>query len=115
LHTHFGSAPFFTIVDTESGSVAVVPNSDSGHGHGHGHGTCRGLKQAGLPRFDAIVCRTMGRRALATLMSDGLEVLVTRKKTVSEIVAAIQNGEATRLSSLEACEGHRHHHQGGAT
>ena len=108
LHTHFGDTPFFTIVDTESGNLQVFPNS--GHGHSHGHGTCRSLKQARLPQFDAVVCRTMGRRALATLMDEGLEVLVTRRKTVSEVIEAVKSGETTRLSSLDACEGR---HEGG--
>jgi predicted Fe-Mo cluster-binding NifX family protein len=111
LHTHFGDTPFFTIVDTESGSVQVFPNS--GHGHGHGHGTCRSLKQSRLPRFDAVVCRTMGRRALATLMDEGFEVFVTRRKTVSEVVEAVKEGETTRLSSLDACEGHHEHGEPG--
>jgi predicted Fe-Mo cluster-binding NifX family protein len=112
LHNHFGSTPFFTIVDTLTGSVEVLPNSDAESGHSHGHGTCRALKQAGLPPFDAVVCRSMGRRALATLMDEGLEVLVTRRKTVAEVVEAVKDGEPARLSSLDACEGH-HERRGG--
>ena len=31
---HFGSAPFFTLVDTDSGSCEIIGNSASEHGHG---------------------------------------------------------------------------------
>jgi len=111
LHNHFGSTPFFTVVDTATESVDVFPNSDVASGHSHGHGTCRTLKQVGLPPLDAVVCRSMGRRALATLMDEGLEVFVTRRKTVREIIEAIRAGEPVRLSSLDACEGR--HEEGG--
>ena len=31
---HFGSAPFFTVVDTDDGKVEVIPNTNSHHAHG---------------------------------------------------------------------------------
>jgi predicted Fe-Mo cluster-binding NifX family protein len=92
-------------VDTETRSVEIVPNSNPKHGHGHGSGACRALKQADLPAFDAVVCHSMGRRALATLLDEGLEVFVTRKSKVEEIVEEVKAGEINRLSSLDACEG----------
>lgn len=103
-YNHFGSTPFFTVVDTETLRVEVVPNSDTGHGHGRG--TCRPLRQANLPAFDAVVCRSMGRRALATLVDEGVEVFITKKNKVQEIVEAVKAGQTTRLSSLDACSGH---------
>ena len=48
----------------------------------------------------------MGRRALAKLVADGLDVFITRKAKVSEIVDSVNAGEHTRLTSLDACNGH---------
>ena len=35
LSPHFGRAPFFTLVETETGNVEVVPNTHQHHEHGH--------------------------------------------------------------------------------
>ena len=35
LHGHFGSAAYFTIVDTETDELRVVANGNQHHAHGH--------------------------------------------------------------------------------
>ncbi len=48
---HFGSAPFFTFVDTETGEVETQPNG----GAHHVHGACRPLDFLGSCPVDATV------------------------------------------------------------
>ena len=84
---HFGSAPFFTLVDSESGQVEVEQN-DNTH---HGHGTCHPLRQFGSHSIDAVVCQAMGRGAVASLKEAGVRVFVLdgdAGHTVQSVVTA---------------------------
>jgi predicted Fe-Mo cluster-binding NifX family protein len=104
---HFGRAPYFTLVDTETGDVRTFRNAAAGHGHAHGHGggVCRILDQTDLPPFDAIVCREIGRGALTALQEDGIRVWTSREYRVSEIANAVKGGSATPLSPADVCSG----------
>jgi predicted Fe-Mo cluster-binding NifX family protein len=101
-HAHFGSAPYFTLVDTDTKQVSVVSNREAEHQHG----TCQPLRQLRARDFDAVVCRGMGRRALGSLAQNRIDVFVTDRDVVSDIVQAAQTGEIRPLTSLEACRGH---------
>ena len=57
---HFGSAPFFTFVDTETGEYEAVRNG----GSSHVHGSCQPLKFLGT--------RTGGRHHLQRVGPPGL-------------------------------------------
>jgi predicted Fe-Mo cluster-binding NifX family protein len=105
LFGHFGSAPFFTVVDSESGEVEVRQN-DNTH---HGRGGCHPLRQFGSHSVDAVVCQGMGRRAIASLKEAGVRVLVLGEgagHTVQGIVAAAREGRLRPLSEEDACRGH---------
>lgn len=106
---HFGSAPYFTVVDTEGGDPEVVPN----RGHRHRAGQCHPLEHLHDRGIDAVVCRGLGRRAYAALAQGEIEVLVSKKETVREVIEAVRSGEAERLSEDEACAGHGHGHRHG--
>jgi predicted Fe-Mo cluster-binding NifX family protein len=101
---HFGSAPFFTFVDTETGECEVVPNG----GAHHAHGACRPLDSLGSRSVDAILCRGLGRRALGRLQAGDIEVYVTLERDVDGSVKAFQEGHLRKLSMEEACGGHQH-------
>ena len=60
-HDHFGSAPFFTFIDTETMAVEAVRNG----GASHVHGACRPLDFLGARPVEAVVCRGLGRRAFS--------------------------------------------------
>lgn len=100
---HFGSAPYLTIVDTESGELEVVRNRGADR---HQHGQCHHLPLIKPRRVDAVVCRGMGRRAFAALDKLGTSVLITGKETVSEITAEARAGHLRQLTLDDACGGH---------
>ena len=106
---HFGSAPYFTFVDTEGGEVEVQPNA----GANHVHGACRPLDFLGTRTVDAIVCRGLGKRAFVRLQGSGIEVYVTLEVDVEGTVSAFKDGRLKRLESEEACHGHSHDHGHG--
>ncbi len=107
---HFGSAPFFTFVDTDTLEVETHRN-DGAH---HVHGACRPLDYLGTRQVDAIVCRGLGRRAFSRLQDGGIGVFVTLETDVEATVRAFRDGRLRPLRSEEACHGHGHddHHQG---
>ena len=109
LYDHFGIAPFFALADTESGEVEMVANS----GHHHGHGQCQPIRHIDASRTDAVVCRGMGKRALASLNRGSMAVLITSATTVADVVADARDGKLRKLTSSEACGGHGGRHGRG--
>jgi len=109
-HGHFGSAPFFAIVDADSGRLEVVGNADLHHRH---H-SCHHVDRMKAHAIDVVVCSGVGYRAFAALQEAGIDVLVPEHATVAGIVSAVRLGEVHRLSANEACGGDRHGHRHGA-
>jgi predicted Fe-Mo cluster-binding NifX family protein len=54
---HFGSAPFFTLVDTESQSVEIVENANQHHEHG----MCQPLQAIANLKVDAVGVWVLGQ------------------------------------------------------
>jgi predicted Fe-Mo cluster-binding NifX family protein len=100
---HFGSAPYFTIVETDSGKCEALANG----GHGHG-GSCTPLALLGPARIEAVACRGMGHGARAGLEHAGIRVLVAQGDCVSDVVEALRSGALQPLSPDQACGGHQH-------
>ena len=104
---HFGSAPFFTVVDSESGQVEVAQNTNVHHSHG----ACHPMRQFGSRAVDAVVCRGMGRMAVASLTEAGVRVLVLDQDaghTVQDVVSAAREQRLQSFSEQDACQGHGH-------
>lgn len=113
---HFGSAPFFTFVDTDTGECQAERNG----GAHHVHGACKPLEFLGARPVDAILCRGLGQRAFARLQGGGIDVYVTLEQDVEGSVQAFREGRLRKLTSQEACHGHGegghghgHHHGAG--
>ncbi|MFG1691384.1 NifB/NifX family molybdenum-iron cluster-binding protein [Gemmatimonadota bacterium] len=109
---HFGSAPFFTLVDTGTEEVEIIKNGDEHHVHGR----CRPILSLPVESVDAIVCRGLGKRALLRLNDAGIPVLITGAPNVSEILAAYRKSELVTLTAEQACgggHGHGHGHTHG--
>jgi len=111
LSEHFGSAPYYTIVDTDSEACEVVSNAHARHEHG----ACEAAAGMNGHAVDAVVCRGLGRRAYAGLAAAGIPVYVADEPDVSGVVARFQAGQLDPLAEEAACRGgHGHEHQGQA-
>ncbi len=106
---HFGSAPFFMIVDAESGACRTLVN----HNQHHAHGMCQPLAALATEEIDAIVVGGIGAGALGKLMAAGLGVYRAEHPTVDRTVQAFRDGELRGISMDGTC-GHAHGpgHQG---
>ncbi|MBC7093252.1 NifB/NifX family molybdenum-iron cluster-binding protein [Candidatus Bipolaricaulota bacterium] len=98
---HFGRVPTYTVYDTETGEVEILPNASE---HMGGTGLpAEHLAQAGV---EVVICSGLGRRALDLLSQYGIEVFSGATGTVQEAIEAWQGG---RLSGAAACTRHMFH------
>ena len=103
---HFGSAPVFMVVDTESGTCRAITNVN----FNHAHGMCKPLSQLAGENLDAMVVGGIGMGAFGKLKAANIRVLLSEHATVEETVAAFKAGSLGEVSPATACA----HHGGGS-
>ncbi|MCC6157574.1 MAG: NifB/NifX family molybdenum-iron cluster-binding protein [Deltaproteobacteria bacterium] len=106
---HFGSAPFFLMVDTDTQACRAIPNRNQHHAHG----MCQPLAALAGEHPDAIVVGGIGRGALMRLVEGGLRVYRAAPGTARQLTEALIAGRLAPMSELETCGGHGHAHQHG--
>jgi predicted Fe-Mo cluster-binding NifX family protein len=102
VSAHFGSAPLFMIVDTESGARRTVPN----HNSHHGHGMCQPLSALAGEQIDGMIVGGIGMRALSKLHALGIQAFLSEYPTVAEAVAALEAGTLEPVTDDTACAQH---------
>ncbi|MGO9017587.1 MAG: NifB/NifX family molybdenum-iron cluster-binding protein [Syntrophobacteraceae bacterium] len=102
VYEHFGSAPGFVIVDTESKSVEEINNSDLHHAHG----MCQPLKALGGREVDAVAVGGIGVGALMKLQAQGITVFRVTQGTVGENVNFIMKKNLPQFDARFTCAGH---------
>jgi predicted Fe-Mo cluster-binding NifX family protein len=105
LYGHFGSAPYFTIYDTENDTVEIIDNSNQHHAHG----MCHPASAIARRRIDAVACTGMGARAIQKLKEDGIKVYRATSGTVSDIIKKFINGGVEEITVESACSQHSCH------
>jgi predicted Fe-Mo cluster-binding NifX family protein len=104
LSPHFGSAPFFTIIDSDTESFQVVTNRRASHAPG----TCEAVRSLQEMAINVVICPGLGRRALASLQESGIAVFTSTAPNVAQAVAAYRGGLLAPLTAEAACQGGRH-------
>ncbi|MGE5559018.1 MAG: NifB/NifX family molybdenum-iron cluster-binding protein [Bacillota bacterium] len=99
---HFGSAPYFTVVDLDSNGIEVIDNQNEHHSHGQ----CHPMQSLTGKGIDGVVCGGMGRRAVELLNSDGIKVYLGNGNTVKTIIEQYKQGKLKELTMEGACGGH---------
>ena len=107
LAGHFGSARWYTIVESESGACEAVSNARARHEHG----SCEAASHMGAGSVDAVICCGLGRRAYEGLAAAGIPVYVTDAAVVSSALEDFRAGRLAPLAAEAACHGgHGHEH-----
>ena len=101
---HFGSAPFFTLYDSDSDGFTILKNKNAHHGHG----TCHPLSQLVDHKIDGAVCQGMGRRPIGFLRQANIKVYYAGSPQVADAIAKIKEGELMEIDPAQACAGHGH-------
>jgi predicted Fe-Mo cluster-binding NifX family protein len=99
---HFGSAPMFMIVETDSWSCRAIPNRNLGHQHG----MCQPLTSLQGERLDGMVVGGIGAGALNRLLAGGIKVFLSEHGTVEETMKAFKAGTLRPVTPDIACAHH---------
>jgi predicted Fe-Mo cluster-binding NifX family protein len=103
VYGHFGSAPGFIIVDTESGESALIDNGNLNHVHG----ACNPVMALGGKAVAAMVVGGIGGGALAKLNAMGVKVFGAGAPTIKENLALLNDNRLEELSMTNACRAHQ--------
>ena len=105
VYGHFGSAPYFTIYDTDAQSIEVVDNANSHHEHG----ACNPVAALQGKAVDVVVTGGMGARAVMMLNSTGIKVFRAVPGSVENIISTFGAQDLEELTVNNACASHGCH------
>ena len=105
VYGHFGSAPFFTIYDTDAKSIEVVDNANNHHEHG----ACNPVAALQGRAVDVVVTGGMGARAVMMLNQTGIKVFRAVPGTVDTIISTFDEKNLEELTAQNACASHGCH------
>ena len=105
MSDHFGSAPYFTVYDTENRQVSTINNQNSEHAHG----TCMPVDKLKEKKIDAVLCKGMGLRAVNMLLSAGIKPLLVEANTVADAITKHENGDVRIIDANLSCQHHECH------
>lgn len=113
VSAHFGSAPLFVIVDTDTNACETIANQNMHHGPGG----CSPLRALAGHDIDGVVVGGIGMGAMMKLRAAGITVYRAEQDTVEEAVAACKAGALKEVDPLSTCahHGHGHDHGGGCS
>lgn len=77
---HFGTAPLFMIIDTETRQHAIIPNADIDHAEG----CCDPFRAIGGEQVDIVITGSLGGGALQKLNAVGVAVYKAEGETVMD-------------------------------
>jgi len=105
ISDHFGKAPSYTLVDSETMEVKVFVN-ESDHNGGVGS------PPEHLARYGAqvVLASGAGAKAISMLNSKGIKVYLGNKGTVREVVESWSTGTLTEADAKGGCAHHDSHH-----
>lgn len=104
VYGHFGSAPVFLLVETESEHVTIVNNKDQHHAHGG----CNPMKALDNQKVDAVVVGGIGAGALSRLNQLGIKVFQAQALTVKENILILKTQNLPEHTLQHCCPGHGH-------
>jgi len=102
VYGHFGSAPVFVLVDSETMSVESLGNRDQAHVHGQ----CSPMQALAGTSPDAVVVGGIGAGAVRGLRAAGIKVYRCDGGTVAQAVRQLKAGELPEMNEDTACRGH---------
>lgn len=102
VYNHFGSAPIFVVVDTDTNDLSTISNRDQHHSHG----ACNPMKALDNQKVDAIVVGGIGAGALTRLNQMGIIVHRSQASTIQENMAMFASQSLPVLTVQGCCGGH---------
>lgn len=104
VYGHFGSAPAFLVIETDSNTITTINNKDQHHAHG----ACNPLKALNNQNVDAIVVGGIGAGALTKLNQLGIKVFQAQAQSVRENIRMLRDQNLPEFTLQHTCAGHGH-------
>ncbi len=104
VYGHFGSAPLFVVVDTDTREVRAINNRDQHHVHG----ACNPIRALDNQKIDAVVVGGIGVGALTRLNQLGIKVYRAQLPTIGENVNLFLSKKLSEYALQGCCGGHSH-------
>ena len=104
VYNHFGSAPHFIVVDSETGDTHSIDNQNLDHTHGN----CQPLVALGGTAVNAVVVGGIGGGALRKLLNNGIKTYRAVEGTVQDNLELLKEGKLPEFSPDHTCQGHHH-------
>jgi predicted Fe-Mo cluster-binding NifX family protein len=102
--SHFGSAPWFVIYDTETQAIEEISNTNEHHNHGQCN-PFASLRDCGI---DSMIIGGIGKRAFEKIQAEGISVyLADTGMSVRDVVALYNNRQLREVTPDDICS---HHH-----
>ena len=102
VFAHFGSAPFFTICDTDNDMIKIISNANEHHSHG----MCQPMAALNGQSVNAVITGGAGARAIQKLNEGGIRVFRAIPGTVADIMAGFSQGRLEEMTAVNACIQH---------
>jgi len=103
VYGHFGSAPAFVVVDTDSQETIILENGN----RQHQHGSCNPTMALRGQQIDAVIVGGIGPGALMKLNAMGIRVFGAGASTVQENIALWKANNLPELSMDDSCHAHQ--------
>ncbi len=106
VYPHFGSAPWYLIVQSDDSTFTLVPGPTD-----QPHGTCRPVDHLLVQDFDAMVVGGIGAGAVARFKAVGKKVFLSGAPTVQKNLEILSRGELPEVDPMGYCVsggGHGH-------
>jgi ArsR family transcriptional regulator len=102
VYSHFGSAPCFIVVNTETKTIETINNQDLGHQHG----MCSPIQALNGKKVDAIVVGGIGAGAINKLNAMGIQVYRACEDSVKTNLDLFESDALPKISLNGACREH---------
>lgn len=102
VSAHFGRAPTFIIVDSDTRDCEVVANVK------RTGGTKQPPEQLADEDVEMVICSGLGPKAIDIFEKFGIEVYLGAEGTVRDTLDKLEAGDLQEASDKDACEEHRH-------
>ena len=102
VYGHFGSAPCFIVVDTETNTLALIDK----HDQEHSRSGCNPVAKLDGHQIDALLVSGIGAGAIDKLNAAGVRVHLANGGSVADIVARHKEGLLPELALTDGCQHH---------
>ncbi|NHK32437.1 MAG: dinitrogenase iron-molybdenum cofactor biosynthesis protein [Asgard group archaeon] len=100
LTDHFGRAPHFVIYETELKEFRTINNTAE---HFGGRAATPMLLEKN--KVNILICRGLGRRAIARFEELGMAVYITKHQNVKQALESYNKGELPLVTEEDGCAG----------